>query len=135
MARFLVKTEPSDFAFVDLVRDGRVTWDGVRNPVAQRHLKAMRKGDDVLVYHTGSQKAVVGLARVAADPKPEAGDTTGKFVGVELTPVAGAKNPVTLSSLREEPRCAEFVLLHQPRLSVMPVPAAAWAVIRKAAGF
>src|SRR5687768_12675204 len=99
MARFLLKTEPSDFAFVDLVREGRVTWDGVRNALAQRHLKSMRKGDEVLVYHTGSEKAVVGTARVAADPKPDATDSSGKCSAVDLVPAAGAKAPVTLASM------------------------------------
>jgi len=134
MARWLLKTEPTDYAYADLARKGRTTWDGVRNALAQRHLHAMRAGDDVLVYHTGDEKAVVGLARVAADPVPEAKDKSGKFVAVDLVPVAAAKTPVPLAAVRADARCADLALVRIPRLSVMPVPAGAWKALVKAAG-
>jgi predicted RNA-binding protein with PUA-like domain len=134
MARFLLKTEPSDFAFVDLVRDGRVTWDGVRNPLALRHLRSIRKGDDVLVYHTGTQRSVVGLARASSDARPDPKDSSGKAAVVDLVPVAGAKTPVTLAAIRADKRCANLALIRMSRLSVMPVPAPAWKAITTAAG-
>ena len=132
--RFLVKTEPTDFAYGTLVRERRATWDGVRNALAQRHLGAMRKGDLVLVYHTGKEKSVAGLARVAAAPKPDPTDGSGKAVAVDLGPVAAAVNPVTLAAIKADPRCAELALVRMPRLSVMPVAETAWTAIVAAAG-
>ena len=134
MPRWLVKTEPSEYAFSDLVREGRTVWEGVSNALARQHLRAMKSGDPVLVYHTGSEKAVVGLARVAADPRPDPADATGKAVVVELVPVAAARTPVPLASVRAEPRCARLALVTIPRLSVMPVDDDAWKALSKAAG-
>jgi predicted RNA-binding protein with PUA-like domain len=134
MARWLLKTEPTDYAYADLVREGRVVWDGVRNALAQKHLRTMGAGDDVLVYHTGGEKAVVGLARVTAAPHPDPADPKGKRVAIELAPVSAAKTPVPLAAIRAEPRCADLALLRISRLSVMPVPDDAWKAIASAAG-
>ena len=132
--RFLVKTEPTELAYATLAKDRRVTWDGVRNALAQRHLASMRKGDLVLVYHTGKEKAVAGLARVASAPKPDATDPAGKALAVDLVPVAAAATPVTLAAIKADPRCADLALVRIPRLSVMPVAEDAWRALLAAAG-
>jgi len=128
--RWLVKTEPDAYSFADLVRDRRTTWDGVKNPLAQSHLRGMKAGDEVFVYHTGSQKSVVGVARVtqAGKPDPASGP---KGVAVELEAVRALASPVPLSAIRAEPRCADLPLVRVPRLSVMPIPADAWDAIEK----
>jgi predicted RNA-binding protein with PUA-like domain len=134
MARWLLKTEPEEYAYADLVREGRVAWDGVANALAQKHMRAMRAGDDVLVYHTGKEKSVVGLAKVAADPKPDPSDKKGKRVTVDLVPVAAAKTPVPLAAIRAEPKCADLALVRIGRLSVMPVGDGAWSALTSAGG-
>lgn len=132
--RFLVKTEPSELSYATLAKDRRVTWDGVRNALAQRHLASMRKGDLVLVYHTGGEKAVVGLARVASAPAPDATDPAGKALAVDLVPVAAAASPVALDAIKADARFANLALVRMPRLSVMPVEEPAWQALVAAAG-
>lgn len=140
MPTFLVKTEPGDFSFDDLVKAKRVRWDGVSNPGALVHLRTIRKGDDVLVYHTGGQKAVVGLARAATDAyedpgKPGTNDAGApKVPVVDLEPVRPAKTPVTLATVKADARFAGFALVHQGRLSVMPVPEDLAMALRRMAG-
>lgn len=133
MARWLVKTEPGTYSFEDLVREGRTAWTGVRNALAQIHLKAMREGDEALVYHTGTVKAVVGRARVVRAAYPDPSDTTGRLVGVDLAPLGPLPRPVTLAALKAEPTLARWELIAQGRLSVMPVPAQAWAIVERLA--
>jgi len=141
LATFLIKGDPEDFGFEDLVREGRSRWDGVANPTALIHLRTIRTGDELLVFHTGGERAVVGLARAVsdayADPKrPELNDRgEAKFAVVDAEPVARAATPVTLAALREQPAMKDFVLLKQSRLSVMPVPGAIDRAIRAQAGF
>jgi predicted RNA-binding protein with PUA-like domain len=139
-AGWLVKTEPSDYAWSALVREGRVTWDGVTNPLARIHLRAMREGDPVLVYHSGSERAVVGLARVARGPHAPPGSPPGfdparGAVVVDLVPVSAAPAPVRLSDLRDDPACRDFALVRMPRLSTMPVPEPAWRAVLRRAGW
>jgi predicted RNA-binding protein with PUA-like domain len=119
--KWLFKTEPSEYSFERLVRDGRTTWDGVKNALALRHLGAVRKGDEIAVYHTGGVKAVVGVARAAADAKAGA---------VEIVPVRPA-GPVPLSSIKSDPRFREFPLVRMGRLSVMPVPEPLWKALTR----
>jgi predicted RNA-binding protein with PUA-like domain len=114
--KWLFKTEPSEYSFERLLKDGRTRWDGVKNALALRHLRAVRKGDLVAVYHTGSVKAVVGVAKAAADA---AGDV------VELVPVK-AVGPVPLAAIKSDPRFRDFALVRMGRLSVMPVPEELW---------
>lgn len=133
-AHWLVKTEPSTYAFADLVRDGRTTWDGVANALALIHLRAMAKGDLVLVYHSGEEKAVVGLARVAAGPRPDPKAADARLVVVDLEPVAPARAPVALAAVKAEPACRDLGLVRQSRLSVMPVADAPWAFLLAKAG-
>jgi predicted RNA-binding protein with PUA-like domain len=126
MACWLVKTEPSAYAFGDLVADRSTAWTGVKNPQAQLHLRAMRKGDRVAVYHTGGEKAVVGTAVVAGAPSPDPTDRDGKRVAVQLAVGRPLAAPVALAALRDEAAFAGSPLLLQGRLSVLPLTAAQW---------
>jgi len=133
MARWLVKTEPSIYAYADLAREGRTAWSGVKNATAQIHLRAMAVGDEVLVYHTGAVKAVVGCARVARAAYPDPGASTQKLVCVDLVPVGALARAVSLAEIKTEPRCATWDLVRQSRLSVMPVSKEVWAWIERSA--
>ena len=137
-ARWLVKTEPAQYSYADLAREGHVTWDGVSNALALLHLRAMAPGDLVLVYHTGKEKSVVGLARVtkgpSSGPAKPATARAARSVVVDFEPVAAAKKPVTLAWMRVEPRCKDLPLLRMSRLSVMPVDVSSWECLLHAAG-
>jgi predicted RNA-binding protein with PUA-like domain len=140
VATILLKTEPSTYSFADLVRDGSTVWDGITNNAALQYLRAARVGDEVLFYHTGDEKAIVGLAKVSTgpreDPKKPGKTAKGeaKFVVIELKPVAAAKTPVTLATIKADKRFDEFLLVTQGRLSVLPVPPRMDAALRKLAG-
>lgn len=135
MARhWLVKTEPGTFSFADLTRDGTTTWDGVRNNAAALHLKAMAKGDPVLVYHSGDDKAVVGLAEVSRTAFPDKTDPAGRFVAIELKAGKPVATPVTLSAMKANPALAKLEMIRQSRLSVSPVSEAEWNEILGMAG-
>jgi len=118
---WLFKTEPSAYSFTQLETDGRATWDGVKNPLALKHLAAVAEGDRVFVYHTGDEKAVVGVARAAsaayADPKK----SDAKLLVVDIEPVRALAKPVSLAAVKANRRFAGFDLVRLPRLSVMPV--------------
>lgn len=126
---WLVKEEPSSYNFAQFRKDGRTVWSGVRNPVAQRNLRAMTKGDRVFYYHTGDEKAIVGTARVAGAPYPDPRDAEGKLYVVELACEAPLPAPVTLKAVKADPRFADFALTRVPRLSVMPVTDAQWTAL------
>lgn len=121
MAIWLVKSEPGVYSFANLVSDKKTSWDGVRNPEARNNLRKMKKGEEVLYYHTEDEKQVVGLAEVSkeayADPTAEDGD----WVSVELKPVRALKQPVTLVTVKANAKLAQMVLARKPRLSVQPV--------------
>jgi len=134
MARWLVKEEPEHYAFAQLERDRRTTWSGVRNPLAQKHLRGMRKGDEILYYHTGKEKAVVGVARAAGDAYPDPDDASGKAFVVDVEPVRRLKSAVTLQAIKADRAFAAFPLVRMGRLSVMPVGDAEWARILAMAG-
>jgi predicted RNA-binding protein with PUA-like domain len=135
MADFLFKTEPSEYSFADLQAKGQGVWDGVRNPVALRNMREMKKGDRVFVYHTGSEKAVVGIARAtsAAYPDPKA-PSGSSLVVIDLAPLAPLKAPVTLATLKADPQFAESPLVRQGRLSVVPLTPVQAGLIEKLAG-
>lgn len=126
MANWLFKEEPTHYSYDDLVRDGKTSWTGVRNAVAQRNLRSVKKGDKIFFYHTGDQKAVVGIAKAANDAYPDPGDKEGKLYAVDVEPVKKLKNPVTLASIKADKAFATFVLTRVPRLSVMPVEDEIW---------
>ncbi len=128
MAHWLAKSEPSVYAYADLVRDGRTEWDGVHNAAALLNLKRMAVGDGLMFYHSGDERAVVGLARIASAPHPDPHDERGSW-SVAVTPVRALRAPVTLSDLRANRALEGFVLFRMSRLSVMPVTDAQWAAI------
>ncbi|HEX4996916.1 MAG TPA: EVE domain-containing protein [Terriglobia bacterium] len=130
---WLIKEEPEHYSFDDLTRDGRTAWTGVRNPVAQKNLQAMRKGDRVFYYHTGKVKAVIGVARVAGAPYPDPEYPAGKFYAVDIEPVKKLKSPVTLAAVKADKAFASFPLVRIGRLSVMPVTDEEWKRIESMA--
>jgi len=140
MATILLKTEPGEYSFDDLGRDGRAVWDGVTNAAALIVLRGVREGDEALIYHTGDEKAIVGLAKVTRgayeDPnKPGLNDKgEPKFAVIELRAVRPASTPVTLATIKADERFAAFALVKQGRLSAMLVPPALDKALRKLAG-
>ncbi|MCM2273456.1 MAG: EVE domain-containing protein [Candidatus Didemnitutus sp.] len=130
---WLVKQEPEDYAWTDFVRDGRTAWTGVRNYAARIHLKAMRAGDEVLFYHSGDAKAVVGLARVVRTAYPDPTADEDGWVAVDLAPVEALPAPVTLAQVKADAALQQIALVRQSRLSVMPLRAAEFARIRRLA--
>jgi predicted RNA-binding protein with PUA-like domain len=131
--RWLFKTEPSTYSFDRLVRERRTAWDGVKNPLARKHLGEIARGDLVLVYHTGDEKAVVGVAKTVSAPYPDPGVKDAKAVVVDVVPVRRLARPVTLGELKARRDLEAFPLVRLPRLSVMPVTAGQWAVIERLA--
>ena len=131
---WLIKEEPEHYSFEDLVRDGRTAWTGVRNPLAQKHLQSMQKGDRIFFYHTGDVKAVVGIAKAASTPYPDPADKTGKLHAVDVAPVKKLKSPVTLAAIKADKSFESFPLVRISRLSVMPVTDEEWQRIEKMSG-
>jgi predicted RNA-binding protein with PUA-like domain len=129
MALWLFKEEPDSYSFAALQKDGSTVWSGVTNALAQKHLRAVKKGDRILFYHTGDEKAVVGVMEAAADPTPDPQDETGKRVVVTVKPVKKLKKPVPLSAIKAEKAFAGWELVRVPRLSVMPVGGEQWKKI------
>lgn len=140
MATLLFKTEPSEYSFADLAKVKRATWNGVTSNAALSHLRAAAVGDEVLIYHTGDEKAIVGLAKVVKkayeDPAQPGLNARGepKFAVVDLTAIRAVKMPVTLAQIKADTRFAKFPLVTQGRLSVMPVPADLDKVLRALTG-
>jgi predicted RNA-binding protein with PUA-like domain len=126
MAQWLVKEEPEHYSFDALTRDGRTTWSGVKNPLAQKHLRGIRKGDRIFYYHTGKEKAVVATAKAATDAYADPKDTTGKLSVVDVVPDKKLARPVTLAEIKADPAFASFPLVRMSRLSVMPVTDVEW---------
>jgi len=126
MAFWLLKTEPSEFSYGDLESGKRVVWDGVRNNTALMHIRAMRKGDRALMYHSGGEKSLVGLADIISDPYPDPKAGNGKIVVVDVAPAGRLARPVSLGAIKKEKELASFALVRFSRLSVMPVPAPLW---------
>jgi predicted RNA-binding protein with PUA-like domain len=135
MATWLLKTEPGEYGWSDLLRERRTVWSGVRNAVALRHLAAMRAGDLAIVYHTGGEKQAVGVATIASEPYPDpAARGEDRALVVDVAPRAALVRPVTLAALRAEPAFAASPLVRQPRLSVVPLDDAQWARLLALAG-
>jgi len=128
---WLFKEEPTHYSYDDLVRDGKTSWTGVRNPVAQKHLRSVKKGDRIFFYHTGDEKSVVGVAKAAGDAYADPSDKSGRFSAVDVAPVRKLKQPVTLAAVKADKYFASFPLTRVPRLSVMPVSDDEWDRIEK----
>ena len=124
MAYWLMKSEPDVYSWSDLVRDGGTDWDGVRNNAARLHLRAMRPGDEALFYHSGDERAVVGVMTIAGPGEPDGAD--GAWVKVPVKPVRTLAKPVTLAAIKAEPKLAKMELIRQSRLSVSPVREEEW---------
>lgn len=128
---WLFKEEPTHYHYDNLVRDKRTEWAGVKNPLAQKHLRAVQKGDRVFYYHTGDEKAIVGVAKAISAAYPDPSDPAGKRVVVDIAPVRKLARPVTLAEIKADEAFADFPLTRIPRLSVMPVSDREWARIEK----
>ena len=126
---WLFKEEPSHYSFDALVKDKKTVWSGVRNPLAQKHLHAVKKGDRVFYYHTGDERAVVGIAKALRDAYTDPDDDSGKAAVVDLGPVKKLARPVTLAEIKADPAFKTFPLVRISRLSVMPVTDAEWSRI------
>ena len=132
--RWLLKTEPDVYSYANLVRDGTTMWDGIANNAALKHMRSMQPGDLALIYHTGDQRQIVGIAEImgAAYPDPNKGDS--KLLVFDLRPLHPFPAPVTLAAIKADPFFTSWALVREPRLSVMPVSPEQWARILVMAG-
>ncbi len=121
MPAWLVKTEPNEYSYADLERDGDAEWDGVTNAQAQINLRSMQVGDPIVVYHSGGERAAIGLARVVGGPSPDPTDPDGKRVWVYLRAERRLDRTVSLAALKADPGFAASPLVRQSRLSVVPL--------------
>ncbi|HYR22694.1 MAG TPA: EVE domain-containing protein [Chthoniobacterales bacterium] len=131
---WLVKQEPSDYSWADFVADGSTSWTGVRNFAARNNLRRMSKGDEVLFYHSGEDKAVVGIAKVARTAYRDSTAKEGDWSAVDLAPVKPLRRPVTLHEIKAKPALKKIALVRQSRLSVMPLGAKEFGFILRMAG-
>lgn len=131
---WLFKEEPTNYSYDAFAKDGSTVWSGVRNPVAQRNLRSVKKGDSVFYYHTGDERAVIGIAKATCDAYPDPKDTTGKAYVVDIAPVKKLARPVTLKEIKADASFKDFALVRISRLSVMPVSEKEWARIEKLSG-
>jgi predicted RNA-binding protein with PUA-like domain len=130
---WLFKEEPTHYGFDAFVKDKKAVWSGVKNPLAQKHLRAVRNGDRIFYYHTGDEKAIVGTAKALGDAYPDPSDKSGKLSVVDIAPGKKLARPVTLKEIKADPAFADFPLVRISRLSVMPVTDAEWTRIEKIA--
>ena len=128
-----MKEEPDHYGYDQLERDRKTVWAGVRNPLAQKHLRSIRKGDRIFYYHTGKEKAVVAIAKATSDAYPDPADDSGKSYVVDVAPEKKLPRPVTLASIKADKAFGSFPLVRMSRLSVMPVTDDEWARIEKMA--
>ena len=132
--RWLFKTEPSAYSFQQLVKDKRTVWDGVKNNLALKHLREIKRGDAIIVYHTGDEKAAVGVARALSGSYPDPAKKDPKLKVVEIEPDKALPRPVTLAEMKASAKLQGFDLVRLPRLSVMPVSEEQWKAIEGMAG-
>ena len=129
MAYWLMKTEPGAWSWDDQVRDGVAEWDGVRNYQAANNMKAMRVGDRAFFYHSVNEKRIVGIVGIVKEYYPDPSDASGRFGMVDVKALTALNKPVTLADIKAQPALADFALVRQSRLSVMPVTDAQWKLI------
>jgi predicted RNA-binding protein with PUA-like domain len=128
---WLFKEEPTHYNFDELVKDKKTVWSGVKNPLAQKHLRSVKRGDRIFYYHTGDEKAVVGIAKAAGDAYADPNDKTGKASVVDVEPVKKLPQPVTLAAIKADAAFKTFPLVRISRLSVMPVTDDEWQRIER----
>ncbi len=131
MAYWLMKTEPEEYSYSDLERAGRDVWDGVRNAQALKHMKAMQEGDAVLIYHTGKERAIAGVGRLVRAAYPDPNADNPRYVLVDVAPAYRFNRPVTLQEIKADERFADWALVRQSRLSVMPVSEEHWRLLHE----
>jgi predicted RNA-binding protein with PUA-like domain len=131
---WLLKTEPGDYAYADLERDGATVWDGVSSNAALMHLRKIRPGDLALIYHTGEERQAVGVAQVTSEPYPDPKAGDAKLVVVDVRPLRRLPRPVTLAVVKADPAFANFALVREGRLSVVPVAPEQWRRLLALAG-
>ncbi len=129
--RWLLKTEPSTYSFADLERDGKAVWDGVSSNAALKNIRTMKKGDLALVYHSGDEKAIIGLAEITSNAYPDPKQNDPKLVVFDLKPKKRLPQPVPLAAIKKQKSLADFDLVRIPRLSVMPVTEKQWEMLLK----
>jgi predicted RNA-binding protein with PUA-like domain len=134
MAYWLVKSEPFKYSWEQLVKDKQTFWDGVRNYAARNNLKAMKKGDEVLFYHSNEGLEIVGIAKVAKEHYPDPTADDDAWVVVDLKPYKKLKKPVGLVQIKSDKRLAEMALVKLGRLSVQPVTEKEWKIVMEMAG-
>ncbi len=127
--KWLFKSDPEHYSYQDLERDRKTVWDGISNNLALKHLRNVRNGDEVMIYHSGGERAVVGLAEVLSDPYPDPKKKEARLVVVDLTASGAAARPVTLDEIKEQRDLKDFDLVRLPRLSVMPVSEKQWKAL------
>ena len=133
-AKWLLKSDPEHYSFSDLERDGQTIWDGISNNLALKNLRNVRRGDLVMVYHTGNERAVVGLAKAASDPYPDPQQKDARLAVIDLQAKEKLPRPVPLDEIRKSSALKDFDLVRLPRLSVMPVSDDQWTTILAMAG-
>lgn len=133
--RWLLKTDPEDYTYDDLERDGKAVWNGVANNLALQHLRQIKKGDSLIIYHTGNEKAVVAIAEATSNPYPDPKENDPKLVVIDVRPKKRAKRAVSLAEIKQDETLAAFPLVRLPRLSVMPVNEQEWKKLSQLAGF
>ena len=125
-AKWLLKSDPEHYSFYDLERDGKTVWDGISNNLALKHLRNVRHGDMIVVYHTGQERAAVGLAVAASDPYPDPKQKNARLVAIDIQAKERLPRPVSLEEIKKLSALKNFDLVRMPRLSVMPVSEAQW---------
>jgi predicted RNA-binding protein with PUA-like domain len=133
-AKWLLKSDPETYSYSDLERDGQTVWDGVSNNLALKHLRSMRRGDWALIYHSGSERAVVGLAEITRDPFPDPGRKEARGVAVDIRALKRLPRTISLDEIKKQRPLQEFDLVRLPRLSVMPVSESHWKLLLSLAG-
>jgi predicted RNA-binding protein with PUA-like domain len=133
-AKWLFKSDPDHYSFSDLQREGCTVWDGVSNNLALKHLRAVQPGDLALIYHTGDEKAIVGIAEVVSEPYPDPKQKDPRLTVVDVKAREALPRPVTLEEIKKQASLRDFDLVRLPRLSVMPVSEAQWKALMRLAG-
>jgi len=126
MAYWLLKTEPDKYSYSDLEREGCTVWDGVTNALALKHIRTMVPGDLALIYHTGKERQITGIAEIVSQPYPDPALNDAKLVVVDVRSVRPVSQPVSLAQIKQNDKFTDFDLLRLPRLSVVPVSEVHW---------